>query len=560
MKKTKKIILITLIGLGSLLSLNFTDSYFEISKNLDIFASLYRELNVYYVDETKPGELMKTGIDAMLKSLDPYTNYIPESQIEDYRFMTTGQYGGIGALISKRGEYIVISEIYEDFPAHKAGLMPGDRLIEIDGNSVVSKSTSEISSFLKGQPKVEVKLLIERGEGESKKTMEKNFERQEIKIKDVPYYGMLDQHTGYITLNSFTQTASKEFTEAFKALQENPDFKQLVFDLRGNGGGLLREAVSIVNVFVDRGTKVVDTRGRIKDWNKIYKALNSPLDKDIPVTVLINESSASASEIVAGALQDLDRAVIVGNNSFGKGLVQQPRSLSYNAKLKVTVAKYYIPSGRCIQKIDYSNRNEDGNAQSVPDSLITSFKSLKNERTLFDGNGIKPDITVDPRSIGRITETLIIKSHIFDYATKYRATHNSIAAAEDFVVTDEEYNDFVAFLEGKDYDYETETEKILKKLKTVAEDESYFDQAKGEYETLKSKMEADKKDDLIKFKAEIKELMGYEIVSRYYYDKGRIQASLKKDPVVLKAIEMFNKEGVYDNILTGKFEPTDIKN
>jgi carboxyl-terminal processing protease len=550
-KRLRNLTILVLLSSTVVLSLRFSDSYFQISKNLDIFGSLYRELNVFYVDETKPGELMKTAIDAMLSSLDPYTNYIPESMIEDYRFMTTGQYGGIGALIKKSGKYIVISDIYDGFPAQKAGLLAGDRIIEIDGKEVIDKSTQEISDFLKGQPKSTVNLTLERGDGETKEVLKKAIERAEIKIEDVPYYGMLNENTGYITLSSFSPTAGKEFTDAFKTLQKNENFKQLIFDLRGNGGGLLNQAVNIANAFVERGTKIVDTKGKLTDWNKTYHTLNQPLDLDMPVAVLINGSSASASEIVAGSLQDLDRAVVVGKTSFGKGLVQNTRPLSYNAQLKVTVAKYYIPSGRCIQKIDYSHRTEDGRAESVPDSLIGSFKSLKHGRELFDGKGIKPDVMVPSRELPVIAQTLVVKGLIFDYATIYHRNHSTIASAKEFRLSEEEYADFVAFLSDKDYAYETETEAALEALKETATEESYFEQAEEEYKALFNKLRPDNKDDLHKFSDEIKELLENEIVSRYYYGKGRIEASLKKDPVIARAIEVLNDQEKYKGILNG---------
>lgn len=557
MKRFRKYLVISAVMITALISLNFKDSYFEISKNLDIFASLYRELNVYYVDDTQPGELMKTGIDAMLKSLDPYTNYIPESQIEDYKFMTTGQYGGIGALIIKKDDYIILTEVYEDFPAHKSGLLPGDKLIEIDGHSVVGKKTEDISDFLKGEPKSIVKIVVERGEGNEKQKIVKDLEREEIKIKDVPYYGMLDKHTGYIVLSSFTHTASDEFLKAYRELKKNQDFNQLVFDLRGNGGGLLKESVNIVNMFVEKGTKIVDTKGRIKEWNHSYHALNSPVDLDIPIVVLINGSSASASEIVAGALQDLDRAVIIGQSSYGKGLVQQTKPLSYNAQLKVTVAKYYIPSGRCIQKLDYSHRNEDGSVSNVPDSLIGTFKSLKNGRLLHDGKGINPDIPVTARDLSAVSQVLVIKLLVFDYATKYHKAHASIAAPEEFKLSDQEYQEFIDYLSDKDYEYETETESLLEELKETAKEERYFEQAEEEFEILKAKMVVDKKDDLTKFQEEIRELLEYEIIARYYFDRGRIEASLKNDPVVIEALNVLNSKEKYDSILAGQYEPVE---
>ena len=529
-----------------------SDSFFEISKNLDIFAGVFRTLNASYVDEIKPGELMKTGIDAMLKSLDPYTNYIPESLIEEYKFITTGQYGGIGALVRKHGNFIIVSEVYEGFPAQKAGIIAGDRILEINDNSVVGKNTEDISNFLKGEPGSTVKVILERGHGDNVEKITKSMLREEIKIKDVPYYGMLNDSIGYIILNSFTPTASKEFEKAYDDLRENQPIKSLVIDLRGNGGGLLSESVNIVNFFVERGTKVVETKGKVMENNHTYKALNNPIDTEMPIAVLINGHSASASEIVSGTIQDLDRGVIIGQRSFGKGLVQTTSPLSYNAQLKMTIAKYYIPSGRCIQKVDYSHRNEDGEADDVPDSLIATFESLKYKRPLKDGKGINPDVEVDPRTLSAIAQTLLAKQFIFDYGTIYCEQHKSIAEPGEFRLTDEDYQAFIKFLSDKDYSYETRTEILLNRLEETAKKELYFEHAKEEYATLSEKMQLDKKDDLIKFKDEIKELMEYDIVSRYYYDRGRIINSLDRDPIILQAIETLSNREQYNAILQGQ--------
>lgn len=555
MRKIKVAFLALLVSSSIWLSFGFADNYFELSKNLDIFSTLIKELNTYYVDETQPGELMKNAIDGMLESLDPYTNYIPESQIEDYRFMTTGQYGGIGALIHKNKEKVVVSEPYENFPAYKGGLKAGDVILKVDGNEVEGKSTSDISNFLKGQAGTEVKLIIKRPGVES--PMEKTLVRDNIKINDVPYHGMLNEEVGYIKLNSFTQTASKEFKEAFQDLKNNHQMKQLVFDLRGNGGGLLMEAVHIVNTVIPKGKKVVETKGKLKEWDATYVTRNEPLDTEIPVVVLVNGSSASASEIVAGTLQDYDRAVILGNQTFGKGLVQQTRSLSYNAQLKVTVAKYYIPSGRCIQKVDYSNKNDRGVAQDVPDSLISSFKTLVNKRAVFDGKGIKPDVVSERERLSILSATLLRKYHIFDYATVYASKHPEIAESTEFSLSDKEYDEFVAFLEGKDYSYSTESEKLLEKLKAAAEKEKYFDGAKMEYNALENKLSADKKDDLQKFKEEILLLLENEIVSRYYYQNGRVAQSLSDDPEVLQAIELLKNSSKYNEILAGTLKSSE---
>jgi carboxyl-terminal processing protease len=378
----KKITFWFCVGLISISSFGFASGYFEVTKNLDIFTSLFREVNIYYVDETKPGEMIEKAIDSMLKSLDPYTTYIPESEIEDFRFQTTGQYGGIGATIRKRDDYVIISEPYKGFPADKAGLKAGDKLLEIDGKSVKGKSTQDVSSVLKGQPGVAVNLLIERPG--TKKPIQKIFTREEVKVKSIPYKGIVDEGIAYVRLRSFTRNCSKEVKDAIVELKEEHEVKGLILDLRSNPGGLLNESVNLCNLFIDKGQEVVSTKGKIKDWEKSYKTSKEPLDKEIPLVVLINQSSASASEIVSGTMQDLDRGVVIGKKSFGKGLVQQTRKLSYNSQVKVTVAKYYTPSGRCIQALDYAHRNEDGSVGKVPDSLKTAFQT-KNGRLVYDG-------------------------------------------------------------------------------------------------------------------------------------------------------------------------------
>lgn len=547
LKKFKLFIIAAVIGGYAIISFSFVDNYFEVSKNLDIFATLFRELNIYYVDETNPGDLMKKGIDDMLESLDPYTNYIPESEIEDYRYMTTGQYGGIGALIRQQGEYVVVSEPYEGFPAQKADLRAGDRILKINDIDTKGKKTEDISKFLKGQASTTIKLLIER-EGE-KKPIEKTISREEIKIKSVSYSGMITKNIGYIKLTGFTENAANEVKDALVELKKNPELKSVVFDLRGNPGGLLKEAVDIVNIFVEKGTDVVSTRGKVKDWDKIHKALNVPIDLNIPIAVLVDRGSASASEIVSGSIQDLDRGVVIGQRSYGKGLVQQTRPLSYNAQLKITVAKYYTPSGRCIQALDYSHRNEDGSVAKVPDSLITAFKT-KNGRIVYDGGGVAPDVKVDQQKYSSILASLVTKNLIFDYATKYRNAHASIVAAKDFKLTNEEYDAFVEYLNGKDYDYTTKTEKTIEELKADAKDDKNFEAISADIEALRSKIIHNKKEDLIKYSAEIKQFLEEEIASRYYFQNGRLEASFKDDRELKEGIALLNDQDRYKKILT----------
>ncbi len=547
-KRITKIVAIISIATISITSFGFADSYFEVSKNLDIFATLFRELNIYYVDDADPGKLMKTGIDAMLESLDPYTNFIPESNMEDYKMMTTGQYGGIGALIQTQDDKVVISEPYEGYGAFKAGLRAGDKIIAIDGKSALGKTSSEIREFLLGQPGTTLEITIERP-GDTKQ-FTKTVTREEVKIKDVPYFGMLKDSVGYIRLTGFTESASAEVKTALISLKEQ-HAKSIILDLRGNGGGLLRESVNIVNLFVEKGTPVVSTKGKITEWDKEYKALSTPIDTKIPLAVLIDGGSASASEIVSGSLQDNDRAVIIGSLSFGKGLVQQVRPLSYNSKLKVTVAKYYTPSGRCIQKLDYSHRSEEGKVDEIPDSLITEFKTINNKRSVFDGKGISPDIDVERKMLSDISASLLLKNLFFNYATDYRIKHETISEVNDFSLSDEEYEDFVHFLEGKDYSYTTESEDILTKLEEATKEDKYFDDVKTEYEALKTKLTHNKKGDLYKFKDEIKYILESEIVTRFYYQKGQIEISLKNDPTLDEAVKTLNNQDLYQSILAG---------
>ena len=549
MKKIKKYALILLLSFASVFSVGFVDNYFEISKNLDIFSSLYKELNIYYVDETDSGDLMKTAIDAMLESLDPYTTYIPESEKEDFEFMTTGQYGGIGAVITNKGDWVYVSEPYEGFPADKAGLIAGDKFVEIAGKSVEGKSTEDVSKVLKGEPNTSVKVLIER-EG-VKKPFEVEITRQEIKLNSVPYYGMVSDSIGYIKTRSFTRNISKEVSDAYNELNSDNQLKGLVLDLRSNPGGLLNEAIKMSNLFIDQGQEIVFTKGKVKEWDKSYKTRSTALDTTMPLVVLINRSSASASEIVSGAIQDLDRGVVLGQRSFGKGLVQQTRKLSYNAQLKVTTAKYYIPSGRCIQALDYSSRDEDGSVGKTPDSLRTEFKTLVNKRTVYDGGGITPDIEIEPHKYSNILRSVISKRHIFNFANSFRSNNDSISSAKTFVVTDVIYDDFKQFLNDKEYEYETKTEKTISSIKKDAEKEKYLEDLEEELEALTLKMEQSKNNDIERFKDEIIEVLEAEIATRYYYQKGKIEATLKHDEELAEAINVLNDLEKYNAILLG---------
>lgn len=528
----------------SIFAVKTRDNFFEISKNLEIFATLYRELNMFYVDETNPGDLMKTGIDAMLESLDPYTNYITESDIEDFRFMTTGQYGGIGSLIRSVDDGIYISEPYESFPAHKSGLKAGDRILKIDGKSVEGKNQEEISALLKGQSGTDLTVTVKRFD----ETLEFAVTREEIKIPDVPYYGMIDEGTGYIRLTSFTRTASKEVKAAFKELKEDHGMERLVFDLRGNGGGLLMEAVNIVNIFVPKGQEVVRTKGKVSQWERGHKTQNEPVDTEIPLVVLVDEGSASASEIVAGNMQDLDRGVVIGARTFGKGLVQETRPLQYNSRLKLTVAKYYIPSGRCIQKLDYSHRDFDGKVEEVPDSLLKVF-TTKGGRQVIDGRGIDPDIVIEDRDYPEVLASLMYENLFFLYATLYAAEHDTLPPAADFRMSDEEYAAFTTYLEGKDYQYTTDTEQELDALISAAKREKYYHLAEEEFNILEDKLKQKKNKDLQLFRDDIQKVLENEIVSRYFFQRGRIEATLSSDAAVLEAKNVLSDTGRYSKIL-----------
>lgn len=541
----KKLIFISLF-ISSLTLLSFKSDYFEIAKNLEIFTDLYKELNTYYVDETDPGKLIKSAMDEMLQTLDPYTNYISESEIEDFQFMTTGQYGGIGAMITKRDEYVYISEPYEGFPAQKSGLMAGDKILEVNNISVKGKSTEEVSKLLKGQPNTNVSILIERNY--INKPFEVSFKREKVTVGSVPYFGLLDNNIGYVKLRSFTRNCSNDLKNAILKLKEQ-SATSLILDLRGNPGGLLNESVKIANFFVNQGEDIVSTKGKIKSWEKFYTATSKPIDAEIPLVVLIDQSSASASEIVSGSLQDLDRAVIVGKRSFGKGLVQQTRKLSYNSQLKLTVAKYYIPSGRCIQALDYSNRNEDGSVGKIPDSLSTEFRT-KNNRKVYDGGGITPDLVTESEISSKILLSLLRERLFFDYATEFRLKNENILSAKDFKITDEKFLDFKNFLSDKEYEYETDTEKAYKKLKKVAKDENYFESMRNDFDLLVTKIDDAKSDDLEKNKDFIKEILANEIVSRYYYQKGRIQSSLNYDKDIMQAITVLSDSTKYKQILS----------
>ena len=525
------------------------DSYFEISKNLDIFATLFKELNTFYVDPIEPGKLVKTGIDAMLEDLDPYTNYITESDIEEYEFQTTGKYGGIGATMRKKDDVIVVGDVHEFSPAAKAGLHPGDVVLEIDDHIVKGKSIDDLSVLLKGSPGTQVAVKIKdvyTGE-ESVKIIT----RGEIELSSLPFAGLIGptKTIAYAKLTQFTPGCGRILRSALDRLKRaQPALTGVVLDLRNNPGGLLDEAVAICNIFMDRGQLVVSTKGKMPEWDKDFNTLGTPWDTKIPLTVLVNRSSASASEIVAGTVQDLDRGIVIGERSYGKGLVQVTRPLGYNARLKLTTAKYYTPSGRCIQAVDYASRNPDGSIGKIPDSLKKEYKT-KGGRRVLSGGGVEPDIHVEDDQYSKLAITLYTKSYLFDYATKYASQHKTIQPAAGFALSKEEFNQFAKWLEDKDYSYKSETEEMLDSLRQIATREKYFDAIKADYAQLQSKVSHDKKQDLLKHQEEITRFLESEIVSRYYFLRGRIENSLRNDNDVKKAVTLIDQPTQYQALL-----------
>jgi carboxyl-terminal processing protease len=547
MFKIKSLLLILIVTLGFHAGAqNQSNLDFEILKNLELFEMVYKQVDMAYVDEPNPGHLMRVAIDAMLKELDPYTVYIPESQIEDLKLMTTGQYGGIGALIQQQGKVVVLTDAYEGWPAAKAGLLPGDIFVEINDKSLEGLTSSEVSDLLTGKPGSELKIKVDR-QGEF---ITKTVVREEIKMKSLPYGGMVTEDIGYVKFISFTQNSAEEVYNEFEALKKK-GMKKFILDLRGNGGGLLIEAVKIVNMFVEKGEKIVWMKGRAADDITTWDATQKAIDPAIPIVVLVDGSSASASEIVSGALQDLDRAIILGQTSYGKGLVQRPLDLKYNAKLKITIAKYYTPSGRCIQKLDYTHRSAGESAQNINEDNITKFKT-KNGREVIDGRGIEPDITIPAIEYSRLTLTLVLEHIIFDFATKYRIANATIAPAKEFKLTDQEYQNFVDFVLTKTFTYSTQSSELMEQLKKTAETENYFSDVQEEYNALFSKLNPSKERDLQKFKPELTELLEDEIIGRYYYQTGRIEKSLVDDPFILEAVKILNDQARYKTILNIK--------
>ncbi len=550
--KTKRIWLIGILGIvlsTGLVAFRFTDDYFQISRNLQIFADIYREANLKYVDNIKPGDFMKKGVDAMLASLDPYTEYIPESDLEDFKMKyVNSEYGGIGALIYQKNDKIFVSDVYEGFPAQRQDLRAGDQIIQLNDYIVSSKNSKEVGDMLKGQRGTDVHLIIKRPGMDL--PIEKNIAREEIHFKNVPYYGIVQKGVGYIKLDRFLENSASEVRQALNELKDKEHINSLILDLRGNGGGILQESVKIVNLFVPKGEVIVTQRGRGAASEVIYKSTSNPVDAEIPLVVLVDRGTASASEIVSGSLQDMDRAIIIGQRSFGKGLVQQTLPLSYNTLMKITVAKYYTPSGRCIQALDYGHRNVDGTVNKISDSSIRSFKT-KLGRLVYDGSGIYPDITTKSKSYSNLLYSLVNKQLIFDYATDYRNRHPTIASPRDFSLQDSDYKKFLVYLSDKTYDYTTNSEKMMADLKSVAEKENRYSEVEPEYLALKSKLSHHKSDDLARYKPEIKRFLELDIIGRYYYQNGRLQASFSDDPNLKESLNVLQNHNLYATILSG---------
>ena len=532
---------VLLIGLSTTLQPTL-ERYGEIAKNIEIFTNIYKEVNTHYVDDLDPGKFMRTGIDAMMGSLDPYTNYISESDIEGYRLMTEGRYNGIGAISRTIGEFVTITELYKDQPADKAGIKVGDKLVAIDGKSVVGKNSSDVNDFLRGDTGKEVVITIRRPGTE--KDFDVKLKRGVVDVPNVPFYGMVDGDIAYVILTTFTMNAGKNIENGLRALrEENPNLKGVILDLRNNGGGLLREAVNICNIFIPKGEIVVTTKGKIKDRDMSFRTKNAPFDTDIPLAVLINKNSASASEIVSGAMQDYDRGVLLGQRSYGKGLVQKTRDVGYNAKVKLTTAKYYIPSNRCIQSVDY----EDGEPIEIPDEQRAVFET-RNKRKVLDGGGVKPDMYLKEKTDAAVIQSLIRQNLIFDFVTNYCASKESITDIESFEFTD--FDAFLAFLKEKDFEYDSSSERLLAKLEKTASEDGY--ELDADIKALKAKIETSKQGEIQNYKEVIIDLIEKDIAVRYFYQEGKIKMGLKNDIEVKEAVKILKDQAKYKEILAIK--------
>lgn len=547
-KKYKKIVLGLSVAIITVGLVSFKSADFKLSKSLDIFFSFFREVSIFYVDKPDPEKLITIGIDAMLESLDPYNEYISEENMETLTFQTTGEYGGMGALIRYGVDYPVIAEVYEGSPAHLAGLMNGDKMLEINGKSVNGTPIDKVSVLLKGVPNTDLNVVVRRIENPD--SLSFRFKRKKIHIPSVPYFGMIAKDVGYIKLTSFTTNCSKEVESALKELKSKHKANHIVLDLRGNPGGLLNEAIKIVNLFISKDELVVFTKGQIQEFDQEYKTTSRPVDIETSLLVLVDRASASASEIVAGALQDLDRAVIVGERTFGKGLVQATRPLPYNSQLKITTAKYYIPSGRCIQAVDFSQRNEDGSLNYIPDSLISEFRT-RNGRIVRDGGGITPDIEFSTKIYSRLAAVMYTQNLFFDFATKFRISSPAIDSPAHFALNDQQYDQFISFLKSSDFKFQSQTEYALNELIQLSKQEKYYDFFKGLTDSIQSVLSDRVTMEFDRYKPEIKKLLEEEIVGRYYFQKGKAEYNTSNDGAILLCIERCSKESELDAILSG---------
>ncbi len=538
-------ILVVIFGVTSIY--NTQNNSFEVSKNIEIFSNVFRDVNTYFVDEVDPDALMQVGVDAMLQSLDPYTRYIDASEMSDFRYTTTGKYGGVGSIIRVHGDYVVVAEVYKDFPAFNAGLRAGDKIIKVGEQSTKGMTTKQVSALLKGEPGTDAQITITRPIKKGETTLDVTLTRSEIQVNNVPYSGIAKDNIGYIKLTTFTEKSGRNVKAALEQLKENnPNLSGVILDLRGNGGGLLTEAINVSNVFIPKGEVVVKTKGKVKKWDRSFKTLNGATDTDIPLVVLIDGRSASASEIVSGVIQDSDRGILIGQKTYGKGLVQNTRDVGYSSKVKLTTAKYYIPSGRCIQSVNY----EDGKAVEI-DEEDRAIYFTKNKRKVYDGGGVSPDLKLDALKTTGLVRSLLRNNHIFDFAVDYRIKNGEVSNPASFTLSDPDFNSFVSFVQGKEYDYETDSERVLKKLIEEAENEDYYSGIKSEIDDLKAAISADKSSDMMKHRERIKDLISREIVVQSSHQQGRIQHSIKNDAEVIEAVNLLQSPTEYFKVLAG---------
>lgn len=524
--------------------LAFRPDYFEVSKHLDLFTNVVKQVSLYYVDDTEPSKLIQKAIEEMLSNLDPYTTYIPEEKVEDFRIQQTGSYGGIGAGIRSHKGKVLIANVYKGFPADQAEILIGDELLSVDTESMLDRSTDEVSEILKGAAGTKLNLRLRRAQD----TFSLRLEREKIHVNSVPYAGHLAEGIGYIRLSSFTRNASQEIEKAWDDLEQEKELQALVLDLRNNPGGLLAEAINVSNLFIPEGETVVETRGKLEEWTRNYRTQNKEKDAEIPLIVLINSASASASEIVAGTVQDYDRGIVMGQRSFGKGLVQETRKLPYGAQIKITIAKYFTPSGRLIQAIDYAERDEDGSVKRVPDSLRSRFETI-NGRAVFDGGGIDPDIKIQAQPPEDVVVELVRDMHIFHFATQYRYQHDSLGSPREFSISPQEFKAFQSWLKDRDFSFETSTDQVLEKLGEVADNDGYGAKMTDQLQQIQEQLQKLKADDINQYAPTIRELLTEEIVSRYHYKGGRIASSLEHDPIIDSARNVLRNSQRYRSIL-----------